>query len=286
MIKKRVLTILIAGAIIGSTIFSAVETKPKVLKKVGKEVVTEQEFNELLNSLSGQYKEFYSTEDGKAMLLDKLVEQKIFVQEAKLKKMDQSEKFKKNMKIAMENELADMFIKHEIIENVKVEEKELELEYETNKESYKTEEQVKASHILIIVKENSTEIQKSELKLKAEAVLKEVLEENVSFEELAKKYSDDKGSDENGGDLGYFSKQEMVSEFAEASFAGEVGKVIPRVVESRYGYHIIKVSDKKAAGYKSFNEVKAEIEEKVTDNKRTEKYEKMMAELKKKYKVQ
>lgn len=286
MIKKRILTVLIAGAIIGSTMFAAAEAKTKILKTVGKEVVTEQEFNELLNALTGQYKEFYSTEEGKKLLLDKLVEQKIFVQEAKIKKLDKSEKFKNSMKLAMENELADMYIKQEVIEGVKVNESDLKAEYEANKESYKIEEQVSASHILIMVGEDSSEEQKAAGKLKAEEVLKEVVDGKSSFEELAKKYSDDKGSGENGGELGYFSKEDMVAEFAEAAFAGEVGKVIPNLVQSQYGYHIIKVSDKKPAGYKVYEEVKIEIEESLIEKKRAEKYENMMAELKKKYKVQ
>lgn len=285
MIKKRILTVLIAGAIIGITMFAA-EVKPKILKTVGKEVVTEQEFNELLDSLSDKYKEYYSTEEGKAQLLDKLVEQKIFVQEAKIKKLDKSEKFKKNMKIAEENELADMYIKQEVLESVKVEDKDLKSDYEANKENYKTNEEVKASHILIYTPAEATEADKKALKEKAESVLKEVLDGKTSFEDLAKKYSEDPGSKETGGDLGYFEKDKMVAEFANAAFAGEIGKVIPNLVESQYGYHIIKVTDKKAAGYKSYEEVKAEIETALIEKKRTEKYEKMMAELKKKYKVQ
>ncbi len=285
MIKKRILTVLIAGAIIGITMFAA-EVKPKILKTVGKEVVTEQEFNELLDSLSDKYKEYYSTEEGKAQLLDKLVEQKIFVQEAKIKKLDKSEKFKKNMKIAEENELADMYIKQEVLESVKVEDKDLKSDYEANKENYKTNEEVKASHILIYTPAEATEADKKALKEKAELVLKEVLDGKTSFEDLAKKYSEDPGSKETGGDLGYFEKDKMVAEFANAAFAGEIGKVIPNLVESQYGYHIIKVTDKKAAGYKSYEEVKAEIETALIEKKRTEKYEKMMAELKKKYKVQ
>ena len=285
MIKKRILTVLIAGAIIGSTMFAA-EAKPKVLKTVGKEVVTEQEFNELLDSLSDKYKEYYSTEEGKAQLLDKLVEQKIFVQEAKIKKLDKSEKFKKNMKIAEENELADMYIKQEVLESVKVEDKDLKSDYEANKENYKTNEEVKASHILIYTPAEATEADKKALKEKAELVLKEVLDGKTSFEDLAKKYSEDPGSKETGGDLGYFEKDKMGAVFANAAFAGEIGKVIPNLVESQYGYHIIKVTDKKAAGYKSYEEVKAEIETALIEKKRTEKYEKMMAELKKKYKVQ
>ncbi len=285
MIKKRILTVLIAGAIIGITMFAA-EVKPKILKTVGKEVVTEQEFNELLDSLSDKYKEYYSTEEGKAQLLDKLVEQKIFVQEAKIKKLDKSEKFKKNMKIAEENELADMYIKQEVLESVKLEDKDLKADYEANKENYKTNEEVKASHILIYTPAEATEADKKALKEKAELVLKEVLDGKTSFEDLAKKYSEDPGSKETGGDLGYFEKDKMVAEFANAAFAGEIGKVIPNLVESQYGYHIIKVTDKKAAGYKSYEEVKAEIETALIEKKRTEKYEKMMAELKKKYKVQ
>ena len=198
MIKKRILTVLIAGAIMGNMMLAAAEAKPKVLKSIGKEVITEQEFNELLNSLSDKYKEYYSTEEGKAQLLDKLVEQKMFVQEAKVKKLDKSEQFKKNMKTAMENELADMYIKQEIIEGVKIEDKDIQAEYDTNKENYKTNEEVKASHILIYVAEDVKEEDKQAAKTKAESVLKEVLEGKASFEDLAKQYSEDPGSKDNG----------------------------------------------------------------------------------------
>ncbi len=103
-------------------------------------------------------------------------------------------------------------------------------------------EQVKASHILIKADaKNAEEVKQAEQK--AQGILKEV--NSVDFATLAKKYSDDPGSKEKGGDLGFFSKDRMVPEFADAAFALQKGQ-ISGLVKSPFGIHIIKVTDKKA----------------------------------------
>lgn len=84
-------------------------------------------------------------------------------------------------------------------------------------------------------------------KTKAEGILKEVLADGADFAALAQKYSED-GSAADGGNLGWFKKEQMVAPFAEAAFAGEKGKVVPKVVKTEFGYHIIKVEDKKEDG--------------------------------------
>lgn len=91
----------------------------------------------------------------------------------------------------------------------------------------------------IAVKENFDE----KAKTKAADVLTQVKAAEKSFEELARQYSEDETASQ-GGDLGYFKKGDMVPEFEEAAFKGEVGKVYPELVKTQYGYHIIKVVDK------------------------------------------
>ena len=84
-------------------------------------------------------------------------------------------------------------------------------------------------------------------KAKIEQILKEALAEGADFGALAQKYSED-GSAANGGNLGWFAKGQMVKEFEEAAFAGEKGKVIPKVIKTEFGYHVVKVEDKKDDG--------------------------------------
>lgn len=116
-----------------------------------------------------------------------------------------------------------------------------------------TPEEVKASHILVRANEqNAEEMKKAELK--AQDILKQV--QTGDFATLAKKYSDDPGSKEKGGDLGFFSKEKMVPEFATAAFALSKGQV-SGLVKSPFGFHIIKVTDKKAATTK--NEAEAQL---------------------------
>ena len=117
-------------------------------------------------------------------------------------------------------------------------------EYLKNHESeFGTPAEVKASHILIKADEkNADDVKKAEAR--AQDVLKQ--SKGGDFAALAQKYSDDPGSKEKGGDVGFFTKDRMVPEFANAAFALEKGQ-ISGLVKSQFGFHIIKVTDKKIA---------------------------------------
>ena len=145
--------------------------------------------------------------------------------------------------------------------------------YEEHKADYYKDE-VKASHILIsTVDDNGKELseaKKKEAKKKAEEVLKKA-KSGEEFSELAKEYSDDPGSAANGGDLGYFTKGQMVQPFEEAAFSLKSGE-ISGLVESEYGYHIIKVYDK-IDKQLTFDEVKDEINKTLTEDKYMESIE-------------
>ena len=122
-------------------------------------------------------------------------------------------------------------------------------------------------------------LRKKKLRKKAEEVLKKA-KTGEEFSELAKEYSDDKGSAANGGDLGYFTKGQMVQPFEDAAFSLKSGE-ISDIVESEYGYHIIKVYDK-IDEQLPFDEVKDEIKTTLTENK----YIKNIEEISKKAKVE
>jgi len=122
--------------------------------------------------------------------------------------------------------------------------------YDQNKASFSTEEQVRASHILVETKEE------------ADAIVKQ-LKEGADFAALAKEKSLDTGSAANGGDLDFFGKGAMVPEFEEAAFALKVGDV-SEPVKSDYGYHIIKVTDHVEASSPTLEEKKADITDTLT----------------------
>lgn len=127
--------------------------------------------------------------------------------------------------------------------------------YDGHKAQYGVPEERRASHILI----GSEKVGKDKAKAKAEDVLKEIRSNPANFADLAKKNSDDPGSAAKGGDLGYFGRGMMVKPFEDTTFALKEGE-ISGLVESDYGFHIIKLTGIHAAKEKPLAEVKAEIE--------------------------
>ena len=114
---------------------------------------------------------------------------------------------------------------------------------------------IRASHILISYYDDNKQLDSAGAKLLADSILAQ-LKNGASFEELAEKYSDDKGSASKGGDLGYFERRQMVKPFDEAAFNLKVGE-ISDLVQTNYGYHIIKVTDRQA--YPDFESSKADL---------------------------
>ena len=130
---------------------------------------------------------------------------------------------------------------------------EIERAYNNNMEQYTTPEQVRASHVLLKTEGKDD----AAVKAKAEDVLKQA-RGGADFAELAKKYSEDEGSAKNGGDLDYFGRGRMVPEFDQTVFAMQPGQ-ISDLVKTQYGYHIIKLVDKKTATTRSLQEVRQQI---------------------------
>ena len=136
---------------------------------------------------------------------------------------------------------------------------ELKQAYEANASRYKADEQRRASHILIQVEPDAKPAVREAALKKAEEILAEVRKSPGSFAELAKKYSQDPGSAEKGGDLGYFDRGMMVKPFADAVFAlGKVGD-ISGVVKSDYGYHIIELTGIQPGRTRTLDDVRKEL---------------------------
>jgi peptidyl-prolyl cis-trans isomerase C len=171
---------------------------------------------------------------------------------------------------------------------VEVNDAEAKAFYDENKEDFNKPEQVKASHILIKVapipdqsatpeQKAAAEAAKTAAKAKIDGLLKQV-KAGGDFAAIAKENSDCP-SKVRGGDLGFFDKSSMVKEFADAAFAMKVGQ-ISDVVETQFGYHIIKVTDRKEGGLTPFDKAKTDIVKSLQDKKKGELFKQLIEKLK------
>ncbi|MCM3630368.1 peptidylprolyl isomerase [Paenibacillus glycanilyticus] len=154
---------------------------------------------------------------------------------------------------------------------VKVTDEDIKAYYDENKASMSTPEQIRASHILVATKEE------------AEAILKD-LQGGADFATLAKEKSTDPGSKDKGGDLDFFGKGTMDPAFEEAAFALKKGE-LSGIVQTSYGYHIIKKTDEKAAVTPTLEEKKEDIKTQLITQKVSELSSTWMADLKAKAKI-
>ncbi len=145
--------------------------------------------------------------------------------------------------------------------------------YEQNQARYKADEQRRASHILIKAGKEISATEKGSAKAKAEKLLATLKKTPGDFAKLAKENSDDPGSAERGGDLDFFGKGMMVKPFEDAAFQLKEGE-ISGIVESDFGFHIIKLTAIKPAATRALAEVKSNIEDEI---RRTEASKKIAA---------
>jgi peptidyl-prolyl cis-trans isomerase D len=132
-------------------------------------------------------------------------------------------------------------------------------------------EQRQASHILLAFKPNASDQDKAQVRKKAEAVLAQVRKSPGSFAEVARKVSEDPGSASKGGDLGYFSRGMMVGSFENAAFQLKLNQ-ISDLVESEFGYHIIKLTGIKPGKTKSLDEVRQQLERELRNQRASKRY--------------
>jgi peptidyl-prolyl cis-trans isomerase D len=145
-----------------------------------------------------------------------------------------------------------------IRERISVSAEDIQRHYEDNQQQYSTPEQVRASHILFKTEGKDD----AAVKKQAEEVLAKVKAPGADFATLANQYTEEEVGKTRGGDLDFFERGRMAKEFEDAAFALQPGE-ISGVVKSPFGYHIIKVTDRKPASKRSLEEVRAQIEDQI-----------------------
>jgi len=211
-----------------------------IVISAGSCTVRKSEFEAALKTLPAEYQSF-AQGPGRKQFADDYLRMRLLASEGTKAGLQNDPEVINQLNLMRENLVATAELK-KIDSGITVTDAEVQKAYADGAKQY---EQVKARHILIAPKGSAAaqpgkkELTDAEAKAKAEDLRKQIVG-GASFDELAKKESDDVGSGARGGDLGSFSRGQMVPEFEQAAFNAKVGDVTP-VVKTQFGYHIIKV---------------------------------------------
>ena len=175
-----------------------------------------------------------------------------------------------------ETDLVQVYIASQIDPQVTVTAEEVETFYQQNPERFARPDMVRARHILIRITQQADQAEKDSAKARATAAHKRVVA-GEDFAKVATEVSEEPNA-ANGGDLGFFARDSMVPAMTDAAFALDIGE-ISGVIETQFGYHILKVEEKRAASTMSFEEAKEPLEQMLRENKAGEKVSKLLAEL-------
>ena len=174
--------------------------------------------------------------------------------------LDKTPEYEKRMAIMRDNVLQQLYFKNSIVD--KITDDDVKARYEKEIAGLPKEQEVRARHILVKTKKEAEDIIKS-------------LDKGAKFDDLAKAKSSEKSAATTGGDVGYFSRGQMVKPFEDAAFALKVGEYTKTPVESPFGWHVIKVEDRREKQPPAFADVKDGIRNMIA----RERYVKLIGEL-------
>jgi peptidyl-prolyl cis-trans isomerase C len=197
----------------------------------------------------------------KENLVRQLVQSILISDMAKKAEYEKKADIKERLTFFTDSFLANEYLKREVVNNITISDDDIKSYYDSHKEELRTPEMVRARHILVMVEANAPEEEKQKAKEKAEDIMKKV-RSGEDFEKLASELSDDTLTKQKGGDLGFFTRGRMLKPFEDAAFALKPGEV-SEIVETPFGYHIIKVDEKKDASVENYDAVKDTIEQRL-----------------------
>jgi len=238
-----------------------------ILASFGEQTITLGEFNQLWEQIPENYKSQLT----KSNVLAQMISEKLLIQEAKNIGLEKDKDVLEQIKKMSEQILVQAFLQKEILDKVQVNNEEVEEYYKENQDKFTEKEQVHLFNILVETEE------------KAQEILTE-LKTGKDFSEIAKENSIGPSASQ-GGDLGYLSKGTIIPEIEEVVFALEVGE-LSQVVKTDFGFHILKITDKKPERVKTLEEVKEDIRQTLLSDKQKEAFDNLIEELKSKVEIQ
>ncbi len=243
------------------------------IAKVDGSTITEKNFRDEFSRLPEWAKGRFQSKEGKKEFLNDLVKKELLYNKAKDMGLQKDKELEEKIEEFKKMWLITTLLKKEVEEKAKItDEKELKEFYDKNPQEFMGGAEIKSSHILVATEAEAKDIH-------------EKIKKGEDFAKLAKKVSKDQGSANRGGDLGFFKRGMMVPEFEQVAFSLKPGEV-SSPVKSRFGFHIIKVTDKKEGTKLEFEQVKEAIKRRITTEKQKALFEIFVESLKKDSKIE
>jgi len=242
----------------------------KPLAVVNSKAIYESDIDEMIAQM-GQRGAAYQTEQGRAMILEQLIAQRLFLADAMRNLYEREPEFKAQMARVKEQMLVQYSI-NKAVGGIKVTDADAQKFYDENPVQFAGQPTVSASHILVDSEEKASEI------------LAQINAGEISFEDAAKAHSSCPSS-EQGGSLGEFGHGQMVPEFDEACFSMEVGEV-RGPVKTQFGFHLIRLDSKNDGETVAFDMVKEQIKDHLLAEKQQKAYQSRVNQLKILYPVE
>jgi len=268
---KLVKTSLLAVSVMASSVVAS-----DILATVNGENITKQDAQAFVSASAPQANFMELTPAEKKMVTDRLIEKVLFTELAAQEGIDKKPEFKRNMEKIKGELLVNMWMKMQM-DNAIVSESEAKAFYDKNAEKFMEPESMHARHILVANEKDAQDIIATLKPLKGEAL-------KAKFIELAKEKSTGPSAP-NGGDLGTFTKGQMVPEFSKAVWALEDGQITTTPVKTQFGYHVIYLETKTEAKPASYEKVKNNIITSLKQQQFTAKIKEVAKELKSKAEI-
>jgi EpsD family peptidyl-prolyl cis-trans isomerase len=255
-------------AITSLILLSAASASAVEVAKVNGKALTEKDVQAALTGMTpGQREGLLKDQTARRQVVQNLIDQEILLQEAEKGKLDQDQEYKDALNAFRRQYLMNRVLQKSL--EGKLSDSAAKKYYDSHRSKFSTD-QVHALHILV-----SDELEAKKIIAQAKDM------DDEKFKALAEKVSKDPSAKNNRGDLGFFTRGTMVEEFTEAAFKGKDGTVLEHPVKTSFGYHVIKVIEKKPGQVMSF----ADVENTVKSMLRNEVAESYVAKLREQAKI-
>ncbi|WP_168719286.1 peptidylprolyl isomerase [Thermosulfurimonas marina] len=255
-----------------------------VVAKVGPYTLTRADFEREVEG-NPQLKALITVKpEMKKILLERWVEVNLLALGGKEAGLEKDPEVRAQIEEQIRLILAQNFYRKKVLSGLKVTEGEAQQYYLKHKKDYSLPERIQARHILIRVPEKASPKEEAAARAQIEKIRRQILA-GADFAKMARQYSQDPGTKEKGGDLGLFSRGQMIPEFEEAVFKLKVGELSPPI-RTRFGYHLVRVEARVPAQVQPYEKVKEQVKKDLLEEKKTERLSALLSRLRKKYPVE
>ncbi|WP_407052062.1 peptidylprolyl isomerase [Methyloraptor flagellatus] len=264
--KKAFLGAGVAALVISAVLAGPALADPTVLARVDGQPVTDQDVAQLMATMGQQLAQLPEPARKRAVL-DRLIDMKVVANQAAKDGLDKSEDVQKKLEQVKQQLLINEFVKQKV--DAPITEAMLKARYDKDAAAYNPPDETRARHILVKTKEEAV------------AIIAD-LGKGGDFAKIATEKSQDPGSAKQGGDLGYFGAGDMVKPFEDALTGLKPGEYTKTPVETQFGFHVIKLEDRRKPKVPGFDEVKDQVRQAVVGDRFSE----MLGEMKKGAKIE